>query len=154
MKYAVVESGGKQFVAREGETFEVDRLPAAVGQAVPFDSVLLAADGDVILVGSPHVSGAKVQTTVESQVRGPKILVFRYMPKKRRRKRMGSRSFLTRLHVDAITVPGGSGAGRSEPEKPAAAPRRKAAPAKAKSAPPAHRGAAKPPAKKPAKTKK
>jgi len=159
MKYAVIESGGKQYVAREGETFEVDRLSVAVGQAVRFDAVLLAADGEQILVGAPHVSGAEVQATVQAEVRGPKILVFRYTPKKRHRKRMGHRSFMTRLRVDAVTVPGGRTPTAQAPaakERPAPAPRRRAtAPAKPKAAPAkAPRGGAKPSAKKPTKTKK
>lgn len=159
MKYAVIESGGKQYVAREGETVEVDRLSAAVGTALKIDAVLLAADGDQVLVGAPHVSGALVQATVQAEVRGPKVVVFRYAPKKRRRKRMGHRSFLTRLHVDGVTVPGGrssTGEGAAPGEKAPAATRRKPAPA------PKPRAAAgkpvkppvKPTAKKPSKPKK
>jgi large subunit ribosomal protein L21 len=153
MKYAVIESGGKQYVAREGETFEVDRLPQAVGQAVRFGDVLLAADGDLVLVGAPHVDGAEVRATVQAEVRGPKVLVFRYTPKKRFRKRMGHRSWLTKLHVDGVTVPGGR-SGSAEAEPPAAeAPKRKAAKARP-SATKERRAAAKPAAKKPTKTKK
>jgi large subunit ribosomal protein L21 len=156
MKYAVIESGGKQYLAREGEPLEVDRLPAAAGQAVHFDDVLLAADGDVVVVGAPHVSGASVHATVEAEIRGPKILVFRYTPKKRHRKRMGHRSFMTRLRIDSVTVPGGKsrpGEPADEAPKPAAAARKsRAARApmaeKAKAAKPApKRAAKKPPAK-------
>jgi len=154
MKYAVIESGGKQYVAREGETVEVDRLPQAVGQAIRFSDVLLAADGDLVLVGAPHVDGAEVRATIQAEVRGPKVLVFRYTPKKRFRKRMGHRSWLTKLHVDAVTVPGGrSGSAEAEPA-PAEAPKRKA-PAKPRTAAAKKRTAAvKPAAKKPTKTKK
>jgi large subunit ribosomal protein L21 len=158
MKYAVIESGGKQYFAREGEPLEVDRLPVTAGQAVHFDDVLFAADGDVVAVGTPHVAGAKVAATVEAEIRGPKVLVFRYTPKKRFRKRFGHRSILTRLHVDSVTVPGGRSG--SEPEsakepesrKPAAA--KKAVAPKATKAKPT-RAAPKPAAKKPpAKTGK
>jgi large subunit ribosomal protein L21 len=153
MKYAVIESGGKQYVAREGETVEVDRLPQAVGQAIRFSDVLLAADGDLVLVGAPHVDGAEVRATVQAEVRGPKVLVFRYTPKKRFRKRMGHRSWLTKLHVDAVTVPGGrSGSAETEPAA-AEAPKRKAAKPRP-SATKERRAAAKPAAKKPTKTKK
>jgi large subunit ribosomal protein L21 len=160
MKYAVIDSGGKQYVAREGETFEVDRLAAGAGQAVEIEAVLLAADGDHVLVGAPHVQGARVQATVEAEVRGPKILVFHYTPKKRHRKRSGHRSFLTRLRVNSITVPGGSstpgaGAARVEPASEPKRRRKSAGPSKPKpaAAKPA-RPAAKPAAKKPAKPKK
>ncbi|HSB88703.1 MAG TPA: 50S ribosomal protein L21 [Anaerolineales bacterium] len=155
MKYAVIESGGKQYVAREGETFEVDRLPQAVGQAVRFAEVLLAADGDLVLVGAPHVDGAEVRATIQAEVRGPKVLVFRYTPKKRFRKRMGHRSWLTKLHVDAVTVPGGrSGSAEAEPAA-AEAPKRKAKAARPRTPAPKERpAAAKPAAKKPTKTKK
>ncbi|HET7011403.1 MAG TPA: 50S ribosomal protein L21 [Anaerolineales bacterium] len=161
MKYAIIESGGKQYVAREGETLEVDRLPSSSGQAIEFDHVLLAADGDVVVVGAPHVTGASVHATVQSEVRGPKILVFRYTPKKRFRKRMGHRSVMTRLMVDSVTVPGGGKTRAAEAEEtPAPAARRpaaakKARAGKAKAARPAPKPAAKPAAKKPpAKTGK
>jgi large subunit ribosomal protein L21 len=102
MKYAIVESGGKQYKAVEGSTIEVDLLPSEVGQPVNLDAVLLLVDGDQVAVGTPKVSGAKVSTTVVAHVKGPKILVFHYGQKKRIRSKVGHRQQYTRLLVKSI----------------------------------------------------
>lgn len=104
MKYAIVESGGKQYKAVEGATLEVDLLKAEPGQKVSLDSVLLLVDGDQVSVGTPVVKGARVNTTVVSHFKGPKIVVFHYRPKKRIRKKTGHRQQYTRLAVDSIEV--------------------------------------------------
>lgn len=102
MKYAIVESGGKQYKAVEGSTIEVDLLTAEAGQQVKLDSVLLLVDGEQVAVGTPRVSGAVVDTTVVGHVKGPKIVVFHYSPKKRIRKKQGHRAQYTRLLVKSI----------------------------------------------------
>lgn len=104
MKYAIVESGGKQYRAVEGTTIEVDRLDIEVGQQVSLGSVLLLVDGDEVAVGAPVVGGAKVNTTVVEHVKGPKVVVFRYRPKKRYRVKTGHRQQYTRLQVNSIEV--------------------------------------------------
>jgi large subunit ribosomal protein L21 len=104
MKYAIVETAGKQFKAVEGATLEVDILPVEVGQQIELNSVLLLVDGDQISVGTPQVAGAKVSTTVVSHFKGPKVVVFRYRPKKRIRVKTGHRQKYTRLLVNSIEV--------------------------------------------------
>jgi large subunit ribosomal protein L21 len=104
MKYAIVENGGKQYRAIEGTTIEVDRLELEVGQPVNLGSVLLLVDGDNVSVGAPLVAGAHVSTTVAEHVKGPKIVVFRYRPKKRYRVKTGHRQQYTRLIVNSIEV--------------------------------------------------
>jgi large subunit ribosomal protein L21 len=101
MRYAIVESGGKQYRAVEGGTLDVDRLPVEAG--AKFDlPVLLMSDGDEVLVGAPTVSGILVKATVLAHVKGPKVLSFKYRPKKRIRVRGGHRHQYTRLMVDFI----------------------------------------------------
>ena len=104
MKYAIVEDGGKQYKAIEGVTIDVDRFPSQIGEEVDLEHVLLVAEGEDIAVGKPYVNGAKVQATVLAQVKGPKIIVFKYKPKKRYRVKTGHRQQYTRLRIDSITV--------------------------------------------------
>lgn len=104
MKYAIVEYGGKQYRAIEGSTIEVDKLEAEIGQSVDLASVLLLVNDEQISVGAPVVNGAKVSATVVAQVKGPKIVVFRYRPKKRYRVKTGHRQQYTRLQVNSIEV--------------------------------------------------
>lgn len=104
MKYAIVEDGGKQFKAVEGEFIEVDRYDAEIGEQVDLERVLLvAADGDV-KIGTPIVAGAKVEATVVAQVKGPKVVVFKYTPKKRYRVKKGHRQQYTRLQINSIVM--------------------------------------------------
>jgi len=105
MKYAIVQDGGKQYRAVEGGTIEVDYLAdAAVGDEMDLPKVLLVVEGDEVKVGAPFVEGVVVQTHVAAQVKGPKIDVFRYKPKKRVRVKTGHRQKYTRLVIDSIQM--------------------------------------------------
>lgn len=104
MNYAIIEDGGKQYKAVEGGTIDVDRFPAEVGEQLDLERVLLVAEGDNVVVGAPFVPGARVQTTVVGQVKGPKVIVFKYKPKKRIRVKTGHRQKYTRIQVDAIVM--------------------------------------------------
>jgi len=106
MKYAIVESGGKQYKAVEGETIDVDRLPAKVGDKVELRQVLLTVDEEAVQIGSPTVAGIQVSTTIVDHFKGPKIVIFKYSPKKRIRVKSGHRQQYTRLSVDVIGKPG------------------------------------------------
>lgn len=102
MKYAIIESGGKQYTAVEGSTIEVDHLPVESGEQMTLDSVLLLADGDEISVGTPKVSGACVNVEVVGHEKGKKVIVFKYRPKKRYRVKSGHRQQYTQLKVVSI----------------------------------------------------
>jgi large subunit ribosomal protein L21 len=97
-----VESGGKQYRAVEGRAIEVDRLPVEAGETFNIERVLLVADGDDVLVGTPTVDGVEIKVTVVDHIKGPKIDRFKYRPKKRIRVRGGHRQQYTRLMVDSI----------------------------------------------------
>jgi large subunit ribosomal protein L21 len=106
MRFAIVESGGKQYRAIEGQTIEVDRLPVEAGKKFDVERVLLMSDGDDVLVGTPLISDILVKVTVVDHTKGPKIDRFKYRPKKRIRVRGGHRQQYTRLLVDFIGKPG------------------------------------------------
>jgi large subunit ribosomal protein L21 len=114
MKYAIVESGGKQYRAVEGGTLEVDRLPVDAGAAVKLEQILLLADGESITVGTPHVKDSPVWTKVIEHFKGEKVTIFNYSPKKRIRVKTGHRQNYTRLLVEQI---GGSELVKREPVK-------------------------------------
>ncbi len=101
--YAIVETGGHQVKVREGQTIEVDRLPLEPGTKIDeLGRVLLIADGESIQIGQPTVAGAKVSATVVDEIKGRKIIVFKYKPKVRYRRRLGHRQKYTRLRIDSI----------------------------------------------------
>ncbi|MBN2470750.1 MAG: 50S ribosomal protein L21 [Anaerolineae bacterium] len=102
--YAVVRTGGRQYRVEPGAEVDVERLAIEVGQSVELDEVLLVADGDSATVGTPLVSGAMVKATVVDQYRDRKILVWKYRPKQRYRRRKGHRQYYTRLRIDEIVT--------------------------------------------------
>lgn len=104
MKYAILESGGKQYKAIEGSTIEVDLLPVESGQQVKLGAVLLVVDGETVSVGTPTVTGATIQATVVGDVKGPKIVVFKYRAKKHYRVKTGHRQQYTKLKIDSIIL--------------------------------------------------
>ena len=140
MKYAIVESGGKQYRAVEGGTIEVDRLPVETGTSVKLEQILLIADGENVTVGTPIVKDFPVWTTVLEHFKGEKVTIFNYSPKKRIRVKTGHRQNYTRLSVEQI---GGSEFVKKEPVKKA----EKVVEAKAEAEPKKVKAA---PAKKPA----
>ena len=115
MKYAIVESGGKQYRAVEGGLLEVDRLPVEAGENVKLEQTLLMADGENITVGTPLVKDSPVWTKVIEHFKGEKVTIFNYSPKKRIRVKTGHRQNYTRLLVEQI---GGSVLVKREPSKP------------------------------------
>ena len=106
MRFAIVESGGKQYRVVEGRAIEVDRLSLETGKEFDIERILLMADGDEVMVGTPLVSDILVKVTVLDHIKGPKIDRFKYRPKKRIRVRGGHRQQYTRLMVDFIGKPG------------------------------------------------
>jgi len=135
MRYAIIQSGGKQYKAVVGETIEVDLLQTDVGKKLALDEVLLVADGDQVVVGSPTVAGAKVAAKVLGMIKAPKVIVFKYHPRKRYRLKKGHRQRYTRLLIESVDAKGLAPAKAETPAKkaaPAKAAAKKATPAKAK----------------------
>jgi large subunit ribosomal protein L21 len=100
--YAIIETGGKQYRVSEGDAISVEKLPYQVGDEVELDRVLLVSGAKGLTIGQPVVEGAKVVARVESEGRGRKILVWKYRPKQRYRRRQGHRQAYTRLRIEKI----------------------------------------------------
>jgi large subunit ribosomal protein L21 len=138
--YAVIESGGKQYKVEVGSSLLVDRLSAKEGDKVALRAVMFR-DKDVI-AEPVELERVKVEATVAEHLRGPKVKVFKYKPKKGYRRRAGHRSELTKLEVTEVKL--GTAARKPTAKKETAKPAAKKPAAKAKPA------AKKAPAKKPA----
>ena len=106
--FAVIKSGGRQYKVSVGQTLEVNRLAVEDGEQITFDEVLLIADEDTSMVGTPFVDNALVLATAVKQARGKKLIVFKYKAKKRYRHRRGHRQELTMLTIDDIIAEGKS----------------------------------------------
>jgi large subunit ribosomal protein L21 len=101
-RYAIIATGGKQYRVAVGDQITVEKLDAEVGSSITIDQVLMIGGGGATAIGTPVVDGATVSADVVDAMRGEKIIVFKYKPKKRYRKRTGHRQSLTRLAITAI----------------------------------------------------
>jgi large subunit ribosomal protein L21 len=118
--YAVIESGGKQYRVEKGSSLLVDRLSAKEGDKVALRAVMFR---DKEVVADPkELEKVKVEATVAEHLRGPKIKVFKYKPKKGYRRRAGHRSELTKLEVTELKMGARKAAAKKEKaeKKPAA----------------------------------
>lgn len=90
MKFAVIKTGGKQYIVNEGKTLKIEKLTGefTVGQKVNFDEVLMTCDGESVKVGTP-TTGTKVSGEITKIGRHDKVTVLRYMPKSRWAKKNG-----------------------------------------------------------------
>ena len=102
--YAVIKTGGKQYRVQQGDVIFVEKLNAQADEAVTFDEVLLVGDAEQSKVGTPVVEGAKVEGKVLAQVKGKKIVVYKYKAKKNERKKQGHRQPYTKVEITAINA--------------------------------------------------
>lgn len=103
--YAVIKTGGKQYRVAEGQTLKVEKIQAEPGASLDIAEVLMIANGDQVLAGSPYLSGGKVTATVKSQGRGPKVEIVKFRRRKHHRKQMGHRQSYTELQITGISAP-------------------------------------------------
>jgi large subunit ribosomal protein L21 len=102
--YAVVEEGGKQYKVKPGQTIRVEKLDAPLGGEVELGRVLLVSGEDGVRMGNPYLPGAKVRATVTGQDRARKVLVFKYRPRVRYRRKHGHRQSYTQLAIGEIVT--------------------------------------------------
>jgi len=102
--YAVIKAKGKQYRVEPGKQVRVDRIDGEAGTKLDFNEVLLVADGENVRVGTPHVAGATVSAEIVGQVKGPKLVVFKFRRRKAYRKRTGHRQQYTTLKITQITA--------------------------------------------------
>jgi large subunit ribosomal protein L21 len=102
MDFAVIKTGGKQYIVKEGDVVTIEKLEHD-SDSIVFDQVLLVA-GKEAVVGQPLVEGAKVSATVVGEGKGDKKMVFRYKSKTRQKKKKGHRQPYTKVKIDKISA--------------------------------------------------
>ncbi len=102
-EFAVIETGGKQYMVSVGDTLDVELLgDLKEGDSVEFDKVLLVDDGKDATIGTPYIKGAKVKATYAGLKKGPKITIVRYKAKSNRDRKLGHRQKYARVTIEAI----------------------------------------------------
>ncbi len=105
--FAIFEDGSHQHQVQVGETLTVDyRESANAGDAITFERVLLANDGETNSIGQPTIESAAVETEVVEQVKGKKLEIVKFRRRKNSKTHTGHRQKYTSVRVTGITVPG------------------------------------------------
>jgi large subunit ribosomal protein L21 len=100
--FAIIKTGGKQYKIQAGDILSVEKIPAEAGQKVLFNQVLLIADDNETLIGTPYLDQAAVRAEVLENFKDEKVIVFKKKRRKQFRRTRGHRQELTRLRVDLI----------------------------------------------------
>lgn len=102
--YAIIESGGKQYRVEKGDVIDVELLEsnAETGQKVEFKRVLFVNTGDAAKIGTPYVSQSIVQGELLQEVKGPKVIAFKYKRRKPIRRKVGHRQRYSRVKITDI----------------------------------------------------
>ena len=104
MKSAVIKTGGKQYLVKEGDTLRVEKLAdLKVGDRFTFDQVLMTLDGGKATLGKPLVEKANVEATVNEQDRAAKVTVIKFKQKVRQRNKRGHRQPYTEVKIGKIS---------------------------------------------------
>ena len=98
--YAIVKTGGKQYRVEKGQTLLVERLPDEAGATVTLEPVMFRSD-DVVF-DADSLTKVRVDAKVVEHVRGEKLRVFKFKPKRGYRRRTGHRQDLTRIKITEI----------------------------------------------------
>jgi len=102
--YAVIETGGKQFKVQSGDVIDIEKIETSKGDKVVFDKVLLYSKDEKTVIGAPYIENMTVEGEVVSQFKGKKIIVFKYKPKKRYRRKSGHRQNYTKIKIGDIAA--------------------------------------------------
>ena len=102
--FAVIKLGSKQYKVAPGNKIKADKLDAKEGKEIKIADVLILEKGKKVEIGTPFVKGAKVLAKVLKQAKGDKVIVFKYKPKKRYKKKQGFRPQFTELEITKIEI--------------------------------------------------
>lgn len=102
MNYAIIAHSGKQYKVSKGSVIELDKIATEAGKEIVLDAVLLAVDGEVVHVGTPHLTNFSVKAKVIDQVKGDKIRVSQFKAKARHRRTIGFRAQRTKVEIVSL----------------------------------------------------
>lgn len=103
MKYAVIESGGKQHKIMEGDRILLDNLKQEIDTKITFPKVLLLVDSDNVIIGQPYIEKTQVEGKITNSVKGKKVRVSKFKAKVHYRRTTGFRSHYSEVLIEKIT---------------------------------------------------
>jgi len=101
--YAIIETGGKQYKVKKGDIIDIELLENAQNSQVAFEQVLFVSDGTSVQIGQPRVATCTVLGEIIDQVKGPKVIAYKYKQRKNTRRKVGHRQSYSRVKIIEIT---------------------------------------------------
>jgi len=101
--YAIIENGGKQYQAEQGRWLDLELLHSEEGSTVEFPA-LMVVDGDNVHVGTPHVQATVSGKVLKEEIKGKKVVSFKYRAKKGYQRKLGHRQRFTRVMIEEIRL--------------------------------------------------
>jgi large subunit ribosomal protein L21 len=97
--FAVIKTGGKQYLVSPGDKVKIEKLDKEEGKEITFTDVLLLEKNNKLEIGDPIVKGAKVVAKLIKQDKAKKIIILKYKPKTRYKKKTGHRQPFTEIEI-------------------------------------------------------
>lgn len=104
MIWALVEYKGAQFYVKENENLIVPLTKGEKGEKIVIDKILMIRNNGEIKIGNPYIEGAQVEAEIMEHIKLPKIIVFKYKPKKNYRRKKGHRQKATKIKILKIKI--------------------------------------------------
>jgi len=102
-QYAIFQTGGKQYQAVPGRTVAIEKVLGEAGEKITFEEVLFRKTGqDAFEFGHPFVKGATIQASIVKQAKEPKVIIFKFQRRKKRRTKTGHRQPITVLRIESV----------------------------------------------------
>ncbi len=102
MSLAIIKTGGKQYLVSPGQKIKIEKLEIPEGKEVIFDQVLLLEKGKKLEIGTPLIKGARVTGKVLKHGKAKKLIIFKYKPKTRYKKKIGHRQPYSEVEITKI----------------------------------------------------
>lgn len=100
--YAIIETGGKQYRVEQNDIIDVELLDTAEDGKIEFKNVLFVGNGSEMKVGAPYLPSTAVKAELVGEVKGPKVVAFKYKKRKRYRRKVGHRQCYLRVKITEI----------------------------------------------------
>jgi len=101
-KYAIFQTGGKQYQALEGRTIAIEKIEGEEGKKIEFDEVLLRKSGaNSLEIGKPFLS-KPIKASIVKQTKGPKLTIFKFRRREKVRVKRGHRQPLTVVRIESL----------------------------------------------------
>lgn len=101
-EFAVIKTGGKQYLTTVGEVLSIERIPGVKGDKISFDQVLLVTDGENVTLGKPVVEGKKVEAVIEEVGKLDTVTGMKFKNKTRYTRHLGHRQQFTAVKIISI----------------------------------------------------